>query len=406
MPPKKNKQKGSPLRDGDTSGNLGKPPDNPGPAQEPQLCRESAPSQPTWSRHHKNDDNTSNTQLALDEEPKSSRIELEGHENAQDDPTDSDSTASRTSKASHSTTPAKWHTKSYATWIPEPQLRMNSSDVDRIVMAISSLNFTINEAGKSDQKSRENEWRTCESKLKILKELHDSNKTQAAEACKRKEAILNGIKEMGTNIMKVINPEITAMSSHTDVLNQAVLDTIMKQLHVISHTKETPKSPNTNYSTTTSKDPQSSQPKTKTPLPKKDESPEDRELPKRSPAMPSPPKQKGPKQPSFPPPRPSGGLPYRPDPGGSSRGGGGCGSGWQPPNNDDPDESPDPDNLPGVEDNTYPEREGESPPVNLPSTHTGYNWRSTHPGGTEIPHMGECWVNLGLKSATIHSETE
>ena len=107
MPPKKNKQKGSPLRDGDTSGNLGKPPDDPGLALEPQLCCESAPSQPTQSHCHENDNNTSNTQLALDEEPKSSRIEPEGHGNAQDDPMDSDSAASRTSKVSHSTMPAK-----------------------------------------------------------------------------------------------------------------------------------------------------------------------------------------------------------------------------------------------------------------------------------------------------------
>ena len=96
MPPKKNKQ------DGNTSGNLGKP-DDPGLALEPQLCHESTPSQPTWSHCHKNDDNASNAQLALDEEAESSRIEPEGHENAQDDPTDSDSTASRMSKVSHST---------------------------------------------------------------------------------------------------------------------------------------------------------------------------------------------------------------------------------------------------------------------------------------------------------------
>ena len=143
MPPKKKKQKGSPLRDGDTSGNLGKPPDDPGPAQEPQLCCKSTPSWPMWSHHHENDDNTSNVQLALDEEPKSFRIEPEGHENGQDDPTDSDSTMSRMSKASHSMAPAKQCTKSYVTRIPEPQLRMNSSDIDRIVMAISSLNFNF-----------------------------------------------------------------------------------------------------------------------------------------------------------------------------------------------------------------------------------------------------------------------
>ena len=168
----------------------------------------------------------------------------------------------------------------------------------------------MKEARESNQKSRENEQNTRESELKILKELRDSNKTQAAEAHKREDAILNGIEQMGTNIAKVINSEITALSSHANVLNEAALDAIMKQLHAMNHTKETPKSPDTNYSMMTSEDPQSSQPK-------KDESPEDREPPKRSPATPSPPKQKGPKQPSFPPPRPSGGPPYRPDPGSS-----------------------------------------------------------------------------------------
>ena len=107
MPTKKNKQKGSPLRDGKASGNLGKPPDDPGLAQERELRRESAPSRPMRSCRHENDDDASNTQLAFDEELKSSRNEPEGHENAQDEPTDSDSAASRMSKASHSTTPAK-----------------------------------------------------------------------------------------------------------------------------------------------------------------------------------------------------------------------------------------------------------------------------------------------------------
>ena len=316
MPPKKNKQKGSPLRDGNTSGNLGKPPDEPGPAQEPELRRGSTLSRPTRSRCHENDDDASNPQLALDEEPKSSRNEPEGHENAQDEPMDSDSAGSRMSKASHSTMPAKRRAKSHATRIPELQLRMNSNDVDRIVMAISSLNFTMKEARKSDQKSRENKRDTRKSEVKILKEMHDSNKTQAAEACKREDAILNGIEQMGMNIVKAINSEITALSSRTNVLNEAALDVIMKQLHMMNHTKETPKSPDTNYSTTTSEDPQSSQPK-------KDESPEDREPPKWSPATPSPPERKGPKRPSFPPPRPSGGPPYRPDPGGSGGGGGG-----------------------------------------------------------------------------------
>ena len=166
---------------------------------------------------------------------------------------------------------------------------MNSNNVNRIVMAINSLNFTMKEARESDQKSRENKQNTRKSELKILKELHDSNKTQAAEAHKHEDAILNGIEQMGMNIAKAINSEITALSSRTNMLNKAALDTIMKQLHAMNHTKETPKSPDTNYSMMTSEDLQSSQPKMKTPLPKKDESPEDREPPKQSPAMPSPP---------------------------------------------------------------------------------------------------------------------
>ena len=59
---------------------------------------------------------------------------------------------------------------------------------------------------------------------------------------------------MGMNIAKAINSEITMMLSHANVLNQAALDTIMKQLHAIHHTKETPKSPDTNYSMTISED--------------------------------------------------------------------------------------------------------------------------------------------------------
>ena len=60
---------------------------------------------------------------------------------------------------------------------------MDSSNIDRIVMAIS-------------------------------------NKTQAAEARKCKDTILNGIKQMGTNIVKVINSEITVVSDHADMLNK------------------------------------------------------------------------------------------------------------------------------------------------------------------------------------------
>jgi hypothetical protein len=40
--------------------------------------------------------------------------------------------------------------------------------------------------------------------------------------------ILNGVEAMGNNIAKAISSEIQAMSTHVDVLNQALLDAIMK----------------------------------------------------------------------------------------------------------------------------------------------------------------------------------
>ena len=87
------------------------------------------------------------------------------------------------------TAPAKHCAKSYPSRNPEPQLRMNSSDIDKIVMPISSLNFTINEACESKQKSHENKQRAHESELKALKELHDSTKTQVVEAHKCKDTV-------------------------------------------------------------------------------------------------------------------------------------------------------------------------------------------------------------------------
>ena len=175
------------------------------------------------------------------------------------------------------------------------------------------------------------------------------------------------------------------------MLNEAALDAIMKQLHTMNHTKETPKSPDTNYSMTTSEDPQTSQLKTKAPLPKKDESPEDRKLPKQSPAMPSPPEQKGPN-----------GLHSHPP--------------------DHPGDHPTGQTLVAVaeveevavvdddrqittiqtkvqiqmtcrEQKTTLTRKGrvKAPPSTSPAHPWGMTGeRSRHPGGTEIPHTGEC----------------
>jgi hypothetical protein len=51
---------------------------------------------------------------------------------------------------------------------------------------------------------------------------------QANEAHQHKQTILNGIEAMGNNITKAISSEIQAMSTHMDMLNQALLDAIMK----------------------------------------------------------------------------------------------------------------------------------------------------------------------------------
>ena len=213
MPPKNNKQKGLPLRDGDAYGNLGKPPDDPGPAQEQPGHGDNAPSQPTWSCHHKNDDNATNIQLALDEEPDMNQKGMKMANRAQQTQT----LLHQGHKSVLLNCASKMTCKIVCN--PEPQLRMNSSDVDRIVMAISSLSFTINEACKSEWKSHENEQRTHKSKLKTLIELDDSTKTQAAGAHKHEDAILNSIEKLGMITMEAINSEVTAMLNHANVLN-------------------------------------------------------------------------------------------------------------------------------------------------------------------------------------------
>jgi hypothetical protein len=90
---------------------------------------------------------------------------------------------------------------------------------------------------------------------KILSELCEVIKMQASEARQPEQMILNSIEAMGNNIAKAISSEIKAMSAHMDVLNQALLDAIMKQLNTSNHTKETPKYPNVDYTVTTSESP-------------------------------------------------------------------------------------------------------------------------------------------------------
>jgi hypothetical protein len=174
---------------------------------------------------------------------------------------------------------------------------------------------------------------------------------QASEARQHKQTILNGIEAMGNNITKAISSEIH--STPMDVLNQASLDAIMKQLNASNHTKESSKSPTIDYMTTMSEIPSMPNPNP-TPLRPKDNSPEDKGESKHFLPMPT---RNGPKHSSFPTPGPtSRGHPCRPDPGGSDdNGGGSSGGGRRPPAGGDLD------NNPGH--NLETDREGDSPPL-------------------------------------------
>jgi hypothetical protein len=63
MPPKGKQQliaKSSPLKDGDASGNLGKPPDDVTKLASPSSCRESGAMMPKKTQRRRNDDDVSN----------------------------------------------------------------------------------------------------------------------------------------------------------------------------------------------------------------------------------------------------------------------------------------------------------------------------------------------------------
>jgi hypothetical protein len=163
------------------------------------------------------------------------------------------------------------------------------------------------------------------------------------------------------------------MSTHVDVLNQALLDAIMKRLNASNHAKENTNSPTADYTTTTSESLSTPNP---TPPRPKDESPEDEKESKHSPPTPTPPKRSGPKRSPFPTPGPtSRGHARRPDPGGGDdNGGGGGGGGRRPPAGGDPGDDSDPDDSPGPDHNPETDREGESPPPGRSATPAGYDW--------------------------------
>jgi hypothetical protein len=167
---------------------------------------------------------------------------------------------------------------------------------------------------------------------------------------------------MGNTIAKAISSEIQAMSACMDILNQVLLDAIMKRLNASNHAKDNADSPTVDYTTTMSESPSMSN-SNPTRLQPKDESPEDEKESKCSPPMPTPPKRSGPKYSPFPTPRPTfRGHPCRPDPGGSG------GGGRRPPAGGDPDDNPGPDH------NLETDREGDSPLLGRSAIPAGYNW--------------------------------
>jgi hypothetical protein len=186
-------------------------------------------------------------------EPKSSHKDSTGHERALDEQSDADVDASETSDTYHLPTLLKYHTMLQAAKTPEFTFRKEPSDIDKLVMAIGSLTTSMHESRESEQKFCKDKRKYHKSNRKMLSELCEITKMQASEAFQHEQTILNGIEAMGNNIAKAISSEIQAMSACVDVLNQASLDAIMKQLNASNHAKENLKSPTVDYMTTMSK---------------------------------------------------------------------------------------------------------------------------------------------------------
>jgi hypothetical protein len=91
--------KSSPLKDGDTSGNLGKPPDNASFVVSPLSCCESSMTMPKRTQHRKNDDDVSNVRQTSDIEPKSLNKHSTGLKEAQEEQSDADVDMSEMSDA-------------------------------------------------------------------------------------------------------------------------------------------------------------------------------------------------------------------------------------------------------------------------------------------------------------------
>jgi hypothetical protein len=87
------------LKDGDTSGNLGKPPDDITKLASPSSCRFRGGTMPKKTQHRRNDDDASNVRRTSDIKPKSSNKKTMGLEEAQEEQSDADVYTSETSDA-------------------------------------------------------------------------------------------------------------------------------------------------------------------------------------------------------------------------------------------------------------------------------------------------------------------
>jgi hypothetical protein len=85
------------LKDGNASGNLGKPPDNVMKLASLSSHHESGTTTPKRTRHCRNDDDVSNVRRTSDVEPKSSNKKTMGLEEAQEEQSDADIYASEMS---------------------------------------------------------------------------------------------------------------------------------------------------------------------------------------------------------------------------------------------------------------------------------------------------------------------
>jgi hypothetical protein len=151
-----------PLKDGNTSGNLGKPPDDATKLASLSSHRESEVIMPKKTQHCRNDDDVSNVRQTSDVEPKSSNKNSTGLEEAQEEQSDVDVDMSEMSDAFQ---PSMSQSQKH----PEVTIRTDHSDINKLVITISNLTTTINESRESELKSRKTNDDIAKANASIVK---------------------------------------------------------------------------------------------------------------------------------------------------------------------------------------------------------------------------------------------